>query len=329
MHAQYHPGGKAESRHPLPPRSSFHGDAPDDEVASVAGGSPALSDLRAILSATVWDTPVSQTLDRGLQVLELVAEQPRRTWEIADLLGVHHSTALRLLHTLRRRGFVHIEPDGSYRLGAAMFRLSNLALEALDLRDIARPHMERLSEQCGETVHLGILEGRHVVYIEKVEAAHPVRMYSRLGAVAPLHCTALAKSILMGIDVRQREDLLADFDFPRFTERTHGSAKSLLDDLQRSVERGYTRDNEEHEPGIHCVAAPVYGANGRARAAMSISAPRSRVSEEELLAFVPTLVGVTRALSAELGWEAEPGVAPEVAGPRVAPGPHGQLRTPT
>jgi IclR family transcriptional regulator, KDG regulon repressor len=248
---------------------------------------------------------VSQTLDRGLQVLELIAEQPRRTWEIADELDVHHSTALRLLHTLRRRGFVHVEADGRYRLGAAMFRLSNRALEALDLRDIARPHMERLSEQCGETVHLGILEGRHVVYIEKVEAAHPVRMYSRLGAVAPLHCTALAKSILMGVDASLRDELLAGFDFPRFTDRTHASASSLLDDLQRSAERGFTRDNEEHEPGIHCAAAPVYGADGRPAAAMSISAPRSRVPEDALLGFVPALVEAASAVSAELGWHTD------------------------
>jgi IclR family transcriptional regulator, KDG regulon repressor len=262
---------------------------------------------------------VSQTLDRGLQVLELIAEQPRRTLEIAEELGVHHSTALRLLHTLRDRGFVHVEPDGRYRLGAAMFRLSNRALEALDLRDIARPHMERLSERCGETVHLGILEGRHVVYIEKVEAAHPVRMYSRLGAVAPLHCTALAKSILMGIDPSLRDDLLAGFDFPRFTDRTHPTASSLLDDLQRSAERGFTRDNEEHEPGIHCVAAPVYGANGRPAAAMSISAPRSRVTEDALLAFVPGLVETAHAVSAELGWHADGEATPRAVAPSSGP----------
>jgi IclR family transcriptional regulator, KDG regulon repressor len=262
---------------------------------------------------------VSQTLDRGLHILELIAEQPRRTWEIAKELGVHHSTALRLLHTLRRRGFVHVEADGRYRLGAAMFRLSNRALEALDLRDIARPHMEGLSEQCGETVHLGILEGRHVVYIEKVEAAHPVRMYSRLGAVAPLHCTALAKSILMGIDPSLRDDLLAGFDFPRFTDRTHASASSLLDDLQQSAESGFTRDNEEHEPGIHCVAAPVYDANGRPAAAMSISAPRSRVTEDALLAFVPALVAAAHAVSAELGWPTENGAVARAVAP--SPGP--------
>jgi IclR family transcriptional regulator, KDG regulon repressor len=249
---------------------------------------------------------VSQTLDRGLRILELIADQPRRTREIADELGVHHSTALRLLHTLLHRGFIHLEADGRYRLGAAMFRLSNRALEALDLRDIARPHMERLGAQCRETVHLGILEGRQVVYIEKVEAAHPVRMYSRIGAVAPLHCTALAKSILMGIDPSLRDDLLADFDFPRFTDRTHPSAISLTADLEHSAERGFTRDNEEHEPGIHCVAAPVYGANGWTKAAISISAPRSRVTEESLLAFVPALLDATHTLSIELGWQRQP-----------------------
>lgn len=246
---------------------------------------------------------MSQTLHRGLLVVELLGERPRRIAEIAEELEVHHSTALRLLHTLRSEGFVHQEDDGRYRLGSSMFRLAHHALERLDVRDLARPDMERLSQQCGETVHLGILEDRQVVYIEKVEARHPVRMYSRIGAVAPLHCTGLAKAILMRLDPERRTQLLHDHVFTAYTEVTHTSPESLLADLEQSFERGYTRDDQEHEPGIHCVAAPVLTADGRPAAAVSISAPTSRVSTQTLLGHVPNLLAATRSISGQLGWE--------------------------
>ena len=245
---------------------------------------------------------MSQTLDRGLQILELLGQRPRRVWEIAQELEVHDSTALRLLHTLRGRGFVHLESDGTYRLGGTMFRLANHALEGIDLRDVARPHMERLRERCGETVHLGILESRQVIYIQKVEAKHPVRMYSRIGAVAPLHCTGLAKSILMATDPETRSQLLEGYSFTPFTDRTLRSEEELIADLEKSVDRGFTRDDEEHETGIHCIAAPVLGADGLPAAAMSISVPLSRVPRSSLLELAPALTQTAQELSADLGY---------------------------
>src|SRR3712207_5456555 len=112
---------------------------------------------------------MSQTLDRALQVLEFVGQRPRRIGEIAAFLEVHHSTALRFLHTLRKHGFVQELPDHSYRLGSAMFRLGFQALEDIELRSLARPAMERLRRETGETVHLGALEDGTVLYVEKVE----------------------------------------------------------------------------------------------------------------------------------------------------------------
>lgn len=246
---------------------------------------------------------MSQTLQRGLRIVELLGERPRSIPEIAAELTVHHSTALRLLHTLRSEGFVHQEDDGRYRLGSSMFRLAHRALERIDVRDLARPDMEELSERCGETVHLGILEGTRVVYIEKVEARHPVRMYSRIGAVAPLHCTGLAKSILMCLEPEHRRRLLDDHEFVAFTDATLTSPEALMADLQRSAEQGYTRDDEEHEAGIHCIAAPVLTAAGQPAAAVSISAPMSRISRETLLDQVPDLLRATGSVSRKLGWE--------------------------
>jgi IclR family transcriptional regulator, KDG regulon repressor len=245
---------------------------------------------------------LSQTLDRALTILELVAEKPRRITDIATELDVHHSTALRLLHTLRNHGFVHLEEDKRYRLGSAVFRLANQALEVIDLRDIAKPHMVELSRRTGETVHLAILQEHQVVYVEKVEALHPVRMYSRIGATAPLHCSGVAKAVLMAADDSQRKMLLDGYEFLQHTPRTLTSEEALFAELTESADRGYTRDNEEHEPGIHCVAAPVRSADGSVVGAISITAPSSRVSGDELLGFVPDLREITAAVSKDLGW---------------------------
>lgn len=163
---------------------------------------------------------MSQTLDRALQVLEFVGERPRRIGDIAARLEVHHSTALRFLHTLRKHGFVQELPDHSYRLGPTMFRLGYQALEGIELRSIARPAMESLREATGETVHLGSLEDNTVLYVEKVEASHPVRMHSRIGAVARLHCTGVAKGIIAFLPQDERDALLDHYELTRMTDAT-------------------------------------------------------------------------------------------------------------
>ncbi len=245
---------------------------------------------------------MSQTLDRALQILDFVGEKPRRIAEIAEFLEVHHSTALRFLHTLRNHGFVHELPDHRYRLGAAMFRLGFQALDGLELRSVARPAMERLSAATGETVHLGSLEDGDVVYIEKIESQHPVRTVSRIGAIATLHCAGVSKAILAFLPEAERQALLASHELVRRTDHTLTSREALEADLALSRERGYVLDDEENEPGIHCVSAPIFSGDGEVAGSMSVSTPISRIDRDALLGFVPALLDATRSTSAMLGW---------------------------
>jgi len=245
---------------------------------------------------------MSQTLERALTILDFVGERPRRIGEIAELLDVHHSTALRLLHSLRRLGFVYELPDHRYRLGSAVFRLGFQALEAIELRDLARPYMESLNEVTGETVHLGTFESGEVVYVEKVEARHGVRMHSRIGAVAPLYCTGVAKGILAFMPDQRRHDLLKDVELIARTPHTITDLAELEADLNAARDRGYALDCEENEPGIHCVSGPIFDGSGAVQGAISVSAPMSRISREQLVGFVPSLLEATQATSRELGW---------------------------
>lgn len=245
---------------------------------------------------------VSQTLDRALKILHFVGQKPRRIGEIATFLGVHHSTALRLLQSLRKQSFVFELPDHSYRLGAATFQLGFQALEAIDLRSVARPFMEKLGALTSETVHLAALEGGNVIYIDKVEASHSVRMFSRIGAVAPLHCAAVAKAILAFLPDLERERILQDKVFDRRTENSLTSRAALEANLAQARLHGYVLDAEENEPGIHCVGMPLFNGARQVAGSISVSTPMSRVDRETLMSFIPALLENSSAISHELGW---------------------------
>lgn len=247
---------------------------------------------------------MSQTLDRALTILELVADRPRRISDIAEGIGVHHSTALRLLHTLRKHGFVAEEPDHSYRLGSTTMRLGFQAYNEVDLRLVVRPVMEWLNHETLETIHLGVLEAGEVVYLDKVEATHAVRMHSSIGAIASLYCTGVAKAILAFLPEPRRRELIDGYELTRRTPNTLTTVEALGADLAASRARGYALDNEEHEPEIHCIAAPIIGADGQVAGSLSISTPMSRIDRDALMGFADPLLKATKDASSLLGWRA-------------------------
>lgn len=244
---------------------------------------------------------MAQSVDRAIRVLKFVASQPRSVNEVGEQLGVHPTTALRILHTLHAWRMLARRPDGTYRLGAAIVELGHQALESLDIRDIAQPFMKDIHEATGETVHLAVLEDDHVVYISKIESRHPVRMYSRIGLVAPLHCTGVSKAILAFLDDDERARVVAKADFTDYTPHTLTTPDALQADLALSRERGYAIDDEEHELGIRCVAAPILHADGSVAASASVSTAGARIDRERLLSFVEPLFKGTAGASRELG----------------------------
>ena len=246
---------------------------------------------------------MSQTLDRALTILDLVAERPRRVNEVAAALEVHPSTALRLLHTLRRHAFVQELGDHQYRLGPATFRLGFQALANMDIRTIAKPMMEELRDITSETVHLAVLGGDDVVYVEILPAKHPVALQSRIGAIAPMHATGVAKAILAYLPIDKRTRLLGSRKLPRFTPNTLVTAADLAADLAETRQRGYAHDNEEHQVSIHCVAAPIMAGDYQVIGAFSVSSPVSRVDRAKLLTFVEPLKRAAQKTSEQFGWK--------------------------
>ncbi|NSC23613.1 IclR family transcriptional regulator [Streptomyces albus subsp. chlorinus] len=245
---------------------------------------------------------MSQTVDRALSILPLLAEGPANLDQVAARLQVHKSTALRLLRTLHEHGLVYRQPDQRYRLGARLFALAQEAVENLDIREIAHPHLAELNAACGHTVHLAVYEKYtedQVLYIDKVESRYPVRMYSRIGKPVAITVAAVAKVLLADLPEPERRAVAERLDYPRYTPRSTPDATAFLAELATVREQGWATDLGGHEESINCVGAPIRGAEGRVVAAMSVSAPNVVVSADELLSLLPRVRRTAEAISAE------------------------------
>lgn len=244
-----------------------------------------------------------KTVLKALSLLSLVAETPNLTLsELGRKAGVPAPTALRLLRGLQEASLVQVDEAGRYRLGVGCLVLGSTYLESFDLRTEARSELERLAEETGETVHLGVPDGTEVVYLDKVETSHSVRMYSRVGAASPMYSTGIGKAILAHADPELIEEVV-EGGMPSRTSHTITDPDELGVDLERVRKRGYAIDDIENEEGIRCVAAAVLRGDGSPVAALSISGPASRITEERLASLGEAVVGVAQRLSAGLGYQ--------------------------
>jgi DNA-binding IclR family transcriptional regulator len=245
---------------------------------------------------------VSQSLDRALVVLDELANGQRTLDQLAERLDVHKTTVLRLLRTLESHRFVQRDGVRYYRLGTSLFELAFRALDERDVRRSVEPALRALNAETGHTVHLASYEDGEVIYIDKYESRHNVRMYSRIGRRAPLHCTAVAKVLVAAFPDDQRREIAASITYEKMTPNTITTPRAYLAELDRVAVRGYAIDDEEHEEHIHCVAAPVRGARGEVLAAMSLSVPQVVLDLDGLLELVPALLAAASTASAECGY---------------------------
>ncbi|MBS1673411.1 MAG: IclR family transcriptional regulator [Actinobacteria bacterium] len=249
---------------------------------------------------------MNQTVTRALDLLIALQDGARALDECAERLGVHKSTVLRLLQTLEAQRFVTHDAQHRYRLGSRLFELSGAALAQRDVRETARPHLERLNEQTGQTVHLAAYESGDVVYIDKLEARTGIRMYSRVGLRAPLHATAVAKVLLADQPVSARREIAERIEYTPFTAQTITDPAAFLASLEQVHSDGFAFDTGEHESFINCIAAPIRDGSGAVVAAASVSVPTMSLSADEVRALLPTLLTAVDAASADLGWTPRP-----------------------
>ena len=246
---------------------------------------------------------MSQSLSRALTILGVLGDGSRSLDELASVLEVHKTTVLRLLRTMEADRFVQHDADHRYQLGSRLFELANHALEQRDVRSIARPHLAELNSITGQTVHLATYEAGVVIYIDKFDAQQSVRMYSRIGKPAPLHCTAVGKILVSARPEAERAKIADGITYTPFTERTITTAEGYLRELELVLEQGFAEDREEHESFVNCIGCAVHNGTGDVVAAVSMSVPDMVLDHQQVLAALPDVQRAAAAISEGLGWQ--------------------------
>lgn len=219
---------------------------------------------------------------RTLDVLETLAgaDEPVGLTELAEQVGATKSAVFRILATLEQRGYVVKEPPtGRYRLGPRLSYLGARALRGLELRQVARPALESLFHRFRETVNLGVLDGTEIVYLDMIESDRGLRMAATLGGRDPAFSTSIGKALLAFLPPEERARHLPAVLTPR-TERTITEFAVLDGELAEVRARGFAEDRGENEAGAHCFGAPIFDHTGRPVAAISVSAPESRIGAQ-------------------------------------------------
>jgi DNA-binding IclR family transcriptional regulator len=226
--------------------------------------------------------PPVRALSRGLAVLEALARaaHPMTPAEIALGVNLDRATVSRFLSTLVREGYVGKTRPGRYGLTSRLIEIASGGGFAPGLREAALPIMRELRDRYEETVHLGIVDGPRVVYIEKLEPSHQrVALVTSVGQSMPVHSTALGKAILSHMAEAAARTILDELNFEPKTPATITSRTQYVEALALTRKRGYAVDHGENLPDASCVAAPIRGVGGEVLGALSLSSPTFRLAD--------------------------------------------------
>ncbi|NJQ06803.1 IclR family transcriptional regulator [Streptomyces lonarensis] len=239
-----------------------------------------------------------QSLERAFDLLERMADAGGVIGlsELASSSGLPLPTIHRLMRTLVACGYVRQQPNRRYALGPRLIRLGESA--ARPLATWARPHLARLVEETGETANMALLDGDEAVYVAQVPSRHSMRMFTEVGRRVHPHATGVGKALLTQRSDDDVRALLARTGMPAATDRTLTDADTLVGELATARVAGYAVDDNEQEIGVRCIAVPV--PDSPTPAAISVSGPAGRITDESTATIVPLLQEVARDLASSL-----------------------------
>jgi len=262
-----------------------HPKAPPHPAATPAKGAPVAG---------------SQTLWRGLNLLEAVTHGPATLSELSRRLGLNRSTVHRLASALVERGYLRLVAGEGYMLGNKLLELGYAARHQIDLPRIARPHLERLSEMTGDAVHLGVLDGGKALYLDKLPGNRRINIGSRVGERHPLCSTGLGKALMLDLSPEEWRFYYR----AEASTRGKGSASpaAWVEKMSKYAAGGYSFDLEENEDRVRCVGAPVRDDSGEIVAAVSVSSVAQYMTDSRMAELIVTVTDTADAISRELGW---------------------------
>jgi len=246
----------------------------------------------------------SQTLLRGLDVIEAVADGPVSLDKLASRLGLTRSTAHRLATALVERRYLSFVPRLGYQLGAKLLELGFHAQRQTDLLQRAQPHLETLAAESEDTVHLGVLDHERALYLAKIPGRRRVEISSRVGERHPLTSTGLGKALLLDDKPEHWHRL---FEQDQASGSPPARYEEWLTRMRGYVKAGRTFDLEENEDLIRCVAAPIRDASGAIVAALSVSSAAQYMADERMEALSADVLATAGAISTDLGWSGQDG----------------------
>lgn len=246
-----------------------------------------------------------QVIDRVFDILELLSleKEGLGVTEIGNRVGLHKSTVHRILSAMAERGYVEKIPSKSlYRIGLKLVEVGSVYLNSIELKTEASPYLRELAAKLKQPVHLAILDGTDAVYIDKVDAINSIRLYSQIGRRIPVYCSALGKSLLSGMTDKELDETAEKCSFTKYTASTLDRA-GFMRQVREAGKMGWSVDNEEHEEGIRCIAAPVYDYRKKVIAAVSVAGPSLVFSREGDAAVAMDVKDAAAKISARMGYK--------------------------
>ncbi len=252
------------------------------------------------------DNSSVQSVERTFDIIENLSSAPQglTLLELSSDVGLPKSTVHRLLSTLTGRGYITQDPESKkYLLTLKLFEISSRSLAGFDILSAARPYLQHLSRITNEAVHLVVREGHEVVYIYKEDSSkNTVRMASHIGLHNPMYCTGVGKAIMAYLPRSEQKQIWKATEIIPYTDKTITDYELMLKELDHIKECGYAIDDEEHENDVCCAACPIFDYTNMPYAAISISAPRSRMDNDRMEhRIIPELLTATRRISGIMG----------------------------
>lgn len=236
----------------------------------------------------------TQSLERTFGIIDILSKHPKglKLSEISHKASIPLSTVHRILYFLILNEYVRSdESTNRYFIGSKLALLSSIYMQSFDFIKEIRPALEKLNRKFDETIHLGVLNNSRnlVVYVDKLESSRTVRMFSMVGQTAPIHCTALGKSLIASLSEMEAKKILSDYSFKRFTENTITNKNSFMAELADIRINGFATDKREYEDTVICCGKAFCDPQNHAIAAISISIPAHRFTEEKIESIVGSL----------------------------------------
>lgn len=246
-----------------------------------------------------------QSIDRAVAILECFTENKRelKLSDIANMLDLNKSTVHGLLNTLKYHGFIEQdEITQKYRLGTRFIVYSDLVVNSMDIINISYPIIEKVCEKIEETVHIAMLDGSDVVYIEKKECTKSIKTSTKIGARVPAYVTADGKIILCYLEKDKLKELMPR-NIKKLTSNTITDKQQLLDSFSAIKSNGYAVDYEETVQGLVCIAAPIMDYNGEVKYSLSVTCPTVRMTEDKIKEYIDIIKKSANEISSRIGYK--------------------------